>query len=125
MASATAASSLRYEYDEMFGDGVKNKFDLRYNGVYDTAVTHPASVIVTVNGLVQQGFVNNADTVWQSMVLAANRGYTVVVNSTASSIKFSVTPAGGAIVAAKYLGLTTSQSNKTVPFKALDVLMGY
>jgi hypothetical protein len=125
VAAAASASSLKFEYDEMFGDGVKNKFDLRYSAVYDTTVTTPAAVLVTINGLVQPSFIENYDKVWQSMTLAANRGYTLTNNTTTASIKFSVTPPAGSIINAKYLGATTAPSVRSIPFKALDILMGY
>ena len=117
-----------FEFDDISNatDGYKNTFPLTYNqtkmGVYS-----PFSLLVTVNGILQNGFDPKYDTFWLSNVLTSSRGYTIDATGNPTSngyVKFADSlPQGSQVLIRSQFGAPLP-TNKTYPFKPLDILMG-
>lgn len=111
-----------YDLDDVsnYADGIRTAFALSYN---KTALTllNPFRVLVTVNGVTQPGFIRNADTVWFSMLLSANRGYTA---DSSGNLKFADPPPVGSLITARTQTGSTRSTTRVYPFNASDVMMG-
>jgi hypothetical protein len=102
-------------------DGKTNTFDLTYNGE-SANITTPFNIQVTLDGVIQPGFINASENVWFSHVLSGSKGYTVVENS---RIKFADNPQlGSEVLIRTTYGTTTLPTNRVYPFKPVDILVG-
>jgi hypothetical protein len=102
-------------------DGRTNTFDLTYNGE-SANITTPFNIQVTLDGVIQPGFINASENVWFSHVLSGSKGYTVVANS---RIKFADNPQlGSEVLIRTTYGTTTLPTNRVYPFKPVDILVG-
>jgi len=134
LSTSSAAGSTTYDVDDIsyYVNGYNNTFQLTYNQS-NVGVSSTSSLIVAVNGILQRSFTYNADTVWMSGVLFANKGYTVVttntaINSTAIAsgvLKFSESPPIDADVYIRYIGGTPNTTTKIYPFTPVDIVMGF
>jgi len=113
-----------YDLDDIsnYTDGFQNSFSPTYNQTI-VSIASPWNLLVTVNGLVQPAFQANAEVVWQSQVLPANKGYTI--DQTTGNIKFADSVPAGAQVLARTVVGNPNATTKKYPFKPLDILMGY
>jgi hypothetical protein len=76
---------------------------------------------VYVNGAKQPAFKYNGDTVWFSLTLPANKGYTIDYTG---NLKFADTlPARSQVSVSTKVG-SNSQSSKRYPFNPLDIVLG-
>jgi len=134
LTSGSSAGSTTYDFDDIsyYINGYNNTFQLSYNQS-NVAISSTSSLIVAVNGILQRSFTYNADTVWLSNILFANKGYTVVTSNTAASntvisaglLKFSEPPPINADVYIRYIGGTLNNITKIYPFTPVDVVMGF
>jgi hypothetical protein len=117
------SSSDNYTFDDISfaTDGRKNSFTLKYNQ-QTVNFSNPYNLDVSINGLVQTPFIPyTTSLMWQSMVLTANKGFTV---DTSNNIKFSSSvPSGSNVLIRTRFGNTSSVKN-IYPFKPLDIVMG-
>ena len=117
-----------FEFDDISNaaDGFKNTFPLTWNQ-QTVSVSSPSSLLVSVNGILQNGFDPKYDIVFMSGVLTASRGYTIDASGNPTSngyIKFADSlPQGSQVLIRSQFGAPYS-SNKVYPFKPLDILMG-
>ena len=117
-----------FEFDDISNatDGYRNTFPLTYN---QTAmnVYSPFSLLVSVNGILQNGFDPKYDTVWLSHVLTASRGYTIDASGNPTSnghIKFADSvPDNSQVLIRSQFGAPMATA-KIYPFKPLDIFMG-
>jgi len=122
-------SNYVYDLDDISykTDGFTGTFPLTYN--YASAnISSPFLITVTVNGILQPAFDYKYDTVWQSSVLSASKGYTIdnVGNPTSNGyIKFAECPTQGSQILIRTVVGNPPTSLKLYPFKPLDVFMGY
>jgi hypothetical protein len=122
-------SNYVYDLDDISykTDGFTGTFPLTYN--YASAnISSPFLITVTVNGLLQPAFDYKYDTVWQSSILSASKGYTIdnVGNPTSNGyIKFAECPSQGSQILIRTVVGNPPTSLKLYPFKPLDVFMGY
>lgn len=114
-----------YDLDDISGytDGITHVFPLTYN-LANVNFTSPWQITVAVNGILQPAFNSspNASIVWQSFVFPANKGYTLRSNS---QIKFAEAPAARSDIYIRKQPGTTPAKIKILPFKPIDVMMGY
>jgi hypothetical protein len=114
-----------YDLDDISGytDGITQVFPLTYNCA-NVSFTSPWQITVAVNGILQPAFNSspNASIVWQSFVFPANKGYTLRSNS---QIKFAEAPAARSDIYIRKQPGTTPTKIKILPFKPIDVMMGY
>jgi hypothetical protein len=113
-----------YELDDISSsvDGVQNTFTPEFN--YEkVTVTNPFGLLVTVNGIIQSAYINNADIVNQSMFLGAQDGYTIDYDG---NIKFTESLPMGSEVFARVVAASTIPSQaKLYPFNPDALLLGY
>jgi hypothetical protein len=115
-------SSDSYTFDDISfsADGFKNTFPLTYNQQKVT-ITSPYNLDVSVNGLTQNPFVAYSNLMWQSLILPANKGFSL---DSLGKIKFSSSvPRGSNIIIRTRFGSIKS-TNNIYPFKPLDIMMG-
>lgn len=117
-----------FEFDDISNatDGYRNTFPLTYNQV-KMGVYSPFSLLVSVNGILQNGFDPKYDTFWLSNVLTSSRGYTIDATGNPTSngyVKFADSlPQNSQVLIRSQFGAPMATS-KTYPFKPLDILMG-
>jgi hypothetical protein len=117
-----------FEFDDVSNatDGYRNVFPLTYNQV-KIGVFSPFSLLVSVNGILQNGFDPKYDTVWLGNVLTASRGYTIDASRHPTSngyIKFADSlPPNSQVLIRSQFG-APMPTPKTYPFKPLDILTG-
>jgi len=117
-----------FEFDDISNatDGYRNTFALTYNQV-QMGVYSPFNLMVSVNGILQNGFDPKYDTVWLSNVLTASRGYTIDASGNPTSngyIKFADSlPPNSQVLIRSQFGAPMNTS-KVYPFKPLDIFMG-
>ena len=113
-----------YELDDITTsvDGVENTFVPKFN--YEkVTVTNPFGLLVTVNGIIQSAYINNADIVNQSMFLGAQDGYTIDYDG---NIKFTESlPMGSEVFARVVAASITPSQAKLYPFNPDALLLGY
>jgi len=112
-----------YDLDDITSkiDGNTNTFDLTYNGE-SANITTPFNIQVTLDGVIQPGFINASENVWFSHVLAGSKGYTVTSDG---KLKFVDNPLPDSQVLIRTTYTTTTlPSNRVYPFKPVDVLLG-
>ncbi|CAB4132925.1 hypothetical protein UFOVP257_20 [uncultured Caudovirales phage] len=109
-----------YDLDEIYTDGTTNTFYPRYNQSI-VSIPHPWAISVTLNGLTQQAFSANYDTVWLSSTICSMNGYTIDVNG---NIKFADCPPPGITVVARTQAGSAPTTTKIYPFSALDIMLG-
>jgi hypothetical protein len=129
----TGSGTTVYDFDDVsfYCDGRSNSFKLTYNKV-DVQITSPWSITVSINGALQRAFTYNADTVWMSYVLAANKGYTIQSNTAydgfgniaTSVLKFVETPPINSDIYIRSNGGVSNPVTKIYPFRPLDIAMG-
>ena len=127
-------SSLVYDLDDVsnYTDGFSNQFPLSYNqNTSAVSITYPWQLMVAINGLVQPAWTYNSDTHWQSQVLTANKGYTVVnnlyPNGTVQSgplLKFADPVPAGSQVLIRTVAGSQNTTVKNYPFKPVDIMLG-
>ena len=112
-----------YDLDDISGyaDGFKQVFALTYN-LANVSFGNPWQLSVAVNGIPLPAFNSNPNVsiVWQSFVFPANKGYTLVSNT---SIKFVEAPAPRSDIYIRKQSGTTPSKLKLYPFKPIDILM--
>ena len=118
-----------YDLDDISykADGFTNVFPLTYNTA-NVSVSSPFTIMVTVNGSVQPAFDYKYDTVWQSSVLTASKGYCIdnTGNPTSNGyLKFADCPPQGSQILIRTGVGSAPTTVKTYPFKPVDVFMGY
>ena len=117
-----------FEFDDISNatDGYRNTFPLTFNQVRMN-VYSPFSLLVSVNGILQNGFDPKYDTVWLSHVLTASRGYTIDASGNPTSngyIKFADSvPENSQVLIRSQFGAPMDTA-KIYPFKPLDIFMG-
>jgi len=112
-----------YDLDDITSliDGMTNTFNLTYNGE-NANITTPFNIQVTLDGVIQSGFINASENVWFSHVLSGSKGYTVTSDG---KLKFADNPQlGSEVLIRTSYGTTTLQSNRIYPFKPVDILVG-
>lgn len=113
-----------YELDDISSsvDGIENTFVPKFN--YEkVTVTNPFGLLVTVNGIIQSAYINNADIVNQSMFLGTNDGYTIDYDG---NIKFTESlPMGSEVFARVVAASITPSQAKLYPFNPDALLLGY
>lgn len=119
------ATADNYDLDDISGytDGITQVFPLTYN-LANVNFMNPWQITVAVNGILQPAFDSSPNTsiVWQSLVFPANKGYTLGSNS---QIKFVEAPAPRSDIYIRKQPGTTPTTLKILPFKPIDVMMGY
>jgi hypothetical protein len=123
-----------YDLDDIsnYTDGYLNTFVATYNQS-NVALSAASSLQVTVNGITQKSFVYNSDTFWNSRILFADKGYTVVTQNTAVGntvvaagvIKFAESLPINSDIYIKYVGGIPNSTPKIYPFKPVDIVMGF
>lgn len=113
-----------YELDDITTsvDGIQNTFRpaLNYEKV---TITNPFGLLITVNGIIQSAYINNADVVNQSHFLGCNDGYTVDYDG---NIKFTESlPMGSDVFARVVAAALTPAQVKIYPFNPDELLLGY
>ena len=102
-------------------DGRTNTFNLTYNGE-SANITTPFNIQVTLDGVIQPGFINATENVWFSHVLSGSKGYTVTSDG---KLKFADNPQLGSEVLIRTVYTTTTlPNNRLYPFKPVDILVG-
>jgi len=121
-ADGSSLDSDIYDLDDLsnYTDGRNSVFTARYNQAA-LVLTNPFRIIVTINGVTQPGFIYNTDTVWFSMYLGADKGYTI---DSAGRIKFADPPPAGSQVLARTQTGPTRAAKKTYPFIPANIMMG-
>jgi hypothetical protein len=127
--STQGTSFAIYDLDDLSykADGFTNTFPLTYNQIPVT-VSSPFVIEVTINGLLQPAFDYKYDTFWLSNVLTASKGYCIdnVGNPKSNGyIKFADCPPPNSQILVRTKGGYPNSTNKTYPFKPLDIVMGY
>jgi len=134
-SSGTSTSVVTtYDIDDIssYTDGYINTFIATYNQSA-VSLNSPSNISVTVNGIDQRAFDYNTDTFWNSNVLFANKGYTVVTSNTAVGnntiasgvIKFAESLPINSDIYIRYTGGTPNSTKKIYPFKPVDIVMGF
>ena len=101
-------------------NGRRNTFTPKYN-YKDVAVKNPLNLVVSLNGVVQSGFIQNKEYVWQSSFLSY-KGFTL---DTDGRIKFSESPPLGSTVNVRvFPGPVENNTARIYPFKAADIALG-
>jgi hypothetical protein len=127
-----AVVSTIYDLDDIsnYVDTFTNTFNLTYNQSTVTVLS-PWNISVTVNGALQPAWANNIEVLWQSFVLTANKGYSVVnyfyPNGAVQSgplLKFADPLPRGSQVLIRTVTGTYSQPPKIYPFKPVDIVLG-
>jgi len=120
--AATGATGL-YEFDDLSysADGSRGTFQLTYNQVPST-LSDPFSILVAVNGSIQPAFVWNVDVIWQSFVLGAFKGYTIIDTG---YITFSSPPPTNSDIMVRTQSGVSSTNVKKYPFSPADIMFGY
>jgi hypothetical protein len=112
-----------YDLDDITNiiDGKTNTFNLTYNGE-SANITTPFNIQVTLDGVIQPGFINASENVWFSHVLSGSKGYTVTSDG---KLKFADNPLPDSQVLIRTVYTTTTlPSNRIYPFKPVDILVG-
>jgi hypothetical protein len=112
-----------YDLDDIsyLTDGITNKFPLTYNTA-NVSISSPWNLMVSISGLVQAAYANTQETVWQSFVTSAPKGYTI--SSDGYLLFADAVPAGSEVMVRVVPG-TPAQNTKIYPFRPTDILMGY
>jgi len=123
-----------YDLDDIsnYTDGYNNTFIPKYNQS-SISLNSPSNIQVTVNGIEQRSFDYYSDTFWNSKVLFADKGYTVVTQSTAVGnttiasgvIKFAESLPINSDIYIRYINGTPNSIKKIYPFKPVDIVMGF
>jgi hypothetical protein len=101
-------------------NGRRNTFTPKYN-YKDVTVKNPLNLVVSLNGVIQSGFIQNKEYVWQSGLLSY-RGFTL---DTEGRIKFSESPPLGSTINVRvFPGPVKNKTARIYPFKAADVALG-
>lgn len=101
-------------------NGRRNTFTPKYN-YKDVTVKNPLNLVVSLNGVIQSGFIQNKEYVWQSGLLSY-RGFTL---DTKGRIKFSESPPLGSTVNVRvFPGPEKNKTARIYPFKAADIALG-
>ena len=118
-----------YDLDDVSykADGFTNSFNLTYN---QNQVTFPSpfNLDVSINGLIQPGYVQKYDTIWLANIPSASKGYTIDTSgnpTTNNYIKFADCPPAGAQIQIRTRVGSVPANPKIYPFKPLDISMGY
>jgi hypothetical protein len=112
-----------YDLDDISNkiDGKTNTFDLTYDGV-SANITTPFNIQVTLDGVIQPGFINASENVWFSHVLSGSKGYTVTSDG---KLKFADNPLPDSQVLIRTVYTTTTlPNNRVYPFKPVDIAIG-
>jgi hypothetical protein len=101
-------------------NGRRNTFTPKYN-YKDVTVKNPLNLVVSLNGVIQSGFIQNKEYVWQSGLLSY-RGFTL---DTEGRIKFSESPPLGSTINVRvFPGPAKNKTARIYPFKAADIALG-
>ncbi len=101
-------------------NGRRNTFTPKYN-YKDVTVKNPLNLVVSLNGVIQSGFIQNKEYVWQSGFLS----YTGFTLDTEGRIKFSESPPLGSTVNVRvFPGPVRNKTARIYPFKAADIALG-
>lgn len=110
-----------YQLDSILADGTENTFVPTFN--YDrVTITNPFRLMISINGVLQSSFINNADYVYQSSFLASRTGFTI---DTDNNIKFSSSVALNSDVVVRVLPGSDTTRIKYYPFTPSEILLGY
>jgi hypothetical protein len=121
-STGSLTSTEVYDFDDLSyqADGVKNTFQLRYNGTVVNTIANPWQLQVTVNGIQQPAFAYQPDVTFQGQVLAGNKGYTIDTNG---NLKFADSlPINSQITVRTQMG--TNTRTRRYPFNPLDIMTG-
>jgi len=127
-------TSLVYDLDDVsnYTDGFSNQFPLSYNqNTSAVSITYAWQLMVAVNGLVQPAWLYNSDTHWQSQVLTANKGYTVINNlypngavQSGPLLKFADPVPSGSQIMIRTVAGSQNTTVKKYPFNPVDIMLG-
>lgn len=110
------------ELDDFSGafNGLRNTFTPKYN-YGELVLKNPLSLVVSLNGVIQSGFITGKEYVWQSGFIS-NKGYTI---DSLGRIKFSESPPIGSNVNVRvFPGPVINKKSRIYPFKPADVALG-
>lgn len=110
------------ELDDFSGafNGLRNTFTPKYN-YGELALKNPLNLVVSLNGVIQSGFINGREYVWQSGFIS-NKGYTI---DSLGRIKFSESPPIGSTVNVRvFPGPVVNKKSRIYPFKPADIALG-
>lgn len=101
-------------------NGKRNTFTPKYN-YKEVSVKNPLNLVVSLNGVVQSGFIQNKEYVWQTGLLSY-KGFTI---DTDGRLKFSESPPLGSTINVRvFPGPAKNKTARIYPFKAADIALG-
>jgi hypothetical protein len=115
-------SAAVYDLDDVSASvtGLENTFALTFNQTA-VAIANPFSVMVTVNGIIQPGFIYNYNAVYGGLLWTSFKGYTIV----GGNIKFADSPEPGSEILIRNTGLTSNFTTpKRYPIKPAEIMLG-
>jgi 6-phosphogluconolactonase (cycloisomerase 2 family) len=111
-----------YDLDDVSASvtGLENTFALTFNQTA-VAIANPFSVMVTVNGIIQPGFIYNYNAVYGGLLWTSFKGYTIV----GGNIKFADSPEPGSEIMIRNTGMTSNFTTpKRYPIKPAEIMLG-
>jgi hypothetical protein len=111
-----------YDLDDVSASvtGLENTFALTFNQTA-VAIANPFSVMVTVNGIIQPGFIYDYNAVYGGLLWTSFKGYTIV----GGNIKFADAPVPGSEIMIRNTGLTSNFTTpKRYPIMPAEIMLG-
>jgi hypothetical protein len=110
-----------YELDDISlqVDGIKNTFIPTFN--YDKiSISNPFELLITIDNVIQSGYVYNKDYVHLNHCLDSNKGYTI---DSDGNIKFSKSISINSTIMMRTVAGFPYTKYRTYPFSGLDIMM--
>jgi hypothetical protein len=111
-----------YDLDDVSASvtGLENTFALTFNQTA-VAIANPFNVMVTINGIIQPGFIYNYNAVYGGLLWTSFKGYTIV----GGNIKFADAPVPGSEIMIRNTGLTSNFTTpKRYPIMPAEIMLG-
>ena len=121
--TSTLSSAAVYNLDDVsnLADGKINAFPLNYNGVaLAPTPANPWNFNVVVNGVSQPAFVFPGEVFWHTLVLPANKGFTL---DAFGNVRFADAPSAFSQIQINTVPGSNPQSSRKYPFNPLDIVL--